>query len=352
MAQAALTAKPIATDSMEVLKRLLVPTGRGSLVSPNVLENEPSLALPQARTQGEAESNDQLKRFLGLESSPLLDQQRKDLTVRDEAINAANISATPEVSAQTDRTQRDKLALAGEPNRVEGAGNLAVEELKTQAAADIESGRRKQVEDLLQGQGGGTNAQDAPFKMSINAQGQPTFAPNQMPAMIQRSYAQLSDAKIKTDQTLAEAERLYPGILEAADSADTSTASPGWMDVLTGNAGKYGGASDLAGAANERLKYTVGVQTPFSNLAQSASFGNIEQMAGQMPGIRGLTQIMPMFKEHQSRWGKETPLATVQRLKHMSKLMDDSLVNMKSGEGVSGGAATADAYADPNYQPR
>ncbi len=154
-----------------------------------------------------------------------------------------------------------------------------------------------------------------------------------MPALVQRAHNQLTDARDKTLSALQEAERMYPGINDEATKADTGGA-PGWMSFATGiGSQKYGSAVDLAKAANDRLKYTVGVPTPFSRLAQESSFGNIEQMAGQLPGVRGLATITPLFKEHQSRWGKETPLATVQRLRHMAGIMDQTLGTIESGGG-------------------
>ncbi len=61
-------------------------------------------------------------------------------------------------------------------------------------------------------------------------------------------------------------------------------------------------------------------------------------MAGQLPGVRGLATIAPLFKEHQARWGKETPLATVQRLRHMAAIMDQTLSTIEGGAGAEDSA--------------
>lgn len=240
----------------------------------------------------------------------------------------------PTLKAAADTKYKEEMALAGEPNRVKGVGDLNVETLKAKTQTDQETARRAQVDQILQRQNGANGGSGGSgFKMSINAAGEPTFAPDAMPALVQRAHSQLLDARQKTQQALAEAERLYPGITAAAQHADQQPQAPGWSDILTGGAGKYGGLSDRAGALNDRAKYTLGFATPFSKLAQEASFGNIEQMAGQLPGVRGLATITPMFKEHQSRWGHETPLATVQRLMHMDGIMGDTLTNIEHGGG-------------------
>lgn len=252
--------------------------------------------------------------------------------------------------------QGNKMALAKAPNEVAAAGDLAVQQAKGQDTRELATQQRKSQSDLIKSLTGGGGVAGAPggarvngsggvgqLKMSINAKGEPTFAPNPMPALVSRAYNQLKDARDKTVAALDEAERMYKGINDEALKADaTPPGEPGVGNALKGigsyatgiGAQKYGSAGDQMGAGLERLKYTMGMPTAFSKLAQEASFGNIEQMAGQLPGVRGLATISPMFKEHQSRWGHETPLATVQRLRHMAELMDQTLQGIENGESV------------------
>ncbi len=237
---------------------------------------------------------------------------------------------SPDQTERRNTEQANKMALATGPADVAAKGNLAVEEAKSKGALDLSKQQNEQTRALLtdvngEADTGGDNiGGPGTFKPAINATGGVSLTQNVLPALVVRARDQLTDARNKTLEALSEAERMYPGINDESGGADAGK-SAGWMDFLTGGGQKYGSAADMAGAANERLKYTMGLPTPFANLAQSASFGNIEQMAGQLPGVRGLATITPLFKEHQSRWGHETPLATVQRLRHMAAIMDDTL---------------------------
>ena len=248
---------------------------------------------------------------------------------------------SPQETELASRDVAGKAAINAAPAQAAAAGGLATEHAKTEGALQLEQDKRKGTLDLMQQlngggqqgeQGGAALGAPGAFKPSINAEGGVSFTETAMPALMQRAHSQLGDAQQKTLAALDEAEKMYPGINDAATKADQQPNAPGWGSFLTGMGGqKYGSATDMAGAANDRLKYTVGVPTPFSKLAQEASFGNIEQMAGQLPGVRGLATITPMFKEHQSRWGHETPLATVQRLRHMAAIMDQTIGDMEHG---------------------
>lgn len=252
------------------------------------------------------------------------------------------------LAKQQEQDQRDyelKKLLA--VPQAQGANAIALEQEKNRGALKLQEDERKGKESFIQsmiggsgghaggagGAGGLNSGAPGSYKMSINASGNPAFQPVQMPALVQRAHGQLEAARDRTLAALSEAEKLYPGINDSAGSADTG-GEPGWLSTLTGiGAPKYGSAASAASAANSRLKYTLGVPTPFARLAQEASFGNIEQMAGQLPGVRGLATIAPLFKEHQSRWGHETPLATVQRLRHMADIMDQTLQSIEGGAG-------------------
>lgn len=249
----------------------------------------------------------------------------------------------PDVTAQRNEDLSNKLALASAPAEAAAKGNLAVENAKTEGAIREKSAQTDATQKLLEAIGGGSGGggksgglvgPGGTVKPTINANGGVSFTTTQMPALVQRARNQLLDARDKTLGALEAAEKQYKGINDEATRADEAPAAPGIMSFLTGGGQKYGNAMDMAGARMDRAKYDFGLPTPFSDLAQTASFGNIEQMAGQLPGVRGLATITPLFKEHQSRWGHETPLATVQRLRHMAKLMDDTLHTLDtSGAG-------------------
>lgn len=260
----------------------------------------------------------------------------------------------PEQQRMEAQKQKAAIDVATAPQKVAGEYGIRQEQAKSQGALDLDQQKRQGVQQTLQtlqGANGGANGIAGPggsIKPAINANGGVSFTVSQMPDMVRRAHAQLGDARDKTVNALAEAERMYPGITQTAGASDKGEPT-GWGSFLAGGQ-KYGGASDLLGAANERLKYTLGVPTPFSKLAQEASFGNIEQMAGQLPGVRGLATIAPMFKEHQSRWGHETPLATVQRLRHMLSMMNETIGGMEHGDNNTESAPT-DLEADPTNDP-
>lgn len=242
--------------------------------------------------------------------------------------------------------QQDELTKLLAVPKQQGQNAIALEGAKTQGALALEQDKRQGTKNLLESLTGGAGAAGgsgsashlggpgSSIKPAINANGGVSFSVTQMPALVQRARNQLMDAHDKTLSALSEAERMYKGINDAATQADVNP-STGFGSYVTGmGAQPYGSAKDQLGAMTERAKYTLGMPTPFANLAQTASFGNIEQMAGQLPGVRGLATITPLFKEHQSRWGHETPLATVQRLRHMASLMEETLHTLDtSGAG-------------------
>lgn len=313
-------------------------------------------ALLEMKRSLEHQASDPLHTFSGATRADVEDEQNTLNESPDFGVDAqkrtkdvedlnAEMSAynRPDVTAERKQTFADKLALASAPAVEAAKGNLAVENAKTEGALREKNAQTDATQKLLEAIGGGgghtgaSNGLVGPggsIKPTINASGGVSFTTTQMPALVQRARNQLMDARDKTLSALDAAEKQYPGINDGATGTDASAQSPGWLSWLTGGAGKYGGATDQLGARNERLKYDFGLPTPFSELAQTASFGNIEQMAGQLPGVRGLATITPLFKEHQSRWGHETPLATVQRLRHMAKLMDETLTTLDtSGAG-------------------
>lgn len=245
---------------------------------------------------------------------------------------------SPEATGQRKDALAEALMKAEAPAKAAASGALAVEQEKNRGDLERQNNQLENTKRLLQtltgGQGGPAGVQGGlagpggSIKPTINASGGVSFTTTQMPALVQRARNQLLDAHSKTVEALQQAEKMYPGINAQIDKDETQGAegSTSFGSFLTGvGAPKYGSARDFAKARAERAKYDWGIPTPFSELAQAASFGNIEQMAGQLPGVRGLATITPLFKEHQSRWGHETPYQTARRLHGMAKMMEETI---------------------------
>jgi hypothetical protein len=291
-----------------------------------------------------------------IDADPDMGVQAQAVTRKVQAQNAATLAYDqPDAVRQRKEADAVKMALAVGPAEVASKGNLAAAVEKNRGELERDNAQRKGTQDLLDvltsgkgsaggGATGGIAGPGGSIKPTINAAGGVSFTTTQMPALVQRARNQLMDARDKTVNALHEAETQYPGINEEAEKVDQTPAGSGsalgrMFSGVTGvGAPKYGGPTDRANAAIERANYTLGIPTPFSRLAQEASFGNIEQMAGQLPGVRGLATITPMFKEHQSRWGHEAPLASAQRLRHMVRLMNETLHTLDtSGAGGDAG---------------
>lgn len=313
-------------DSLAVLKRMVIPTGEDEGVSQNVYENDPELGLPQARTSGDFAGNERLKQMLGLGPSPLLQQQRKDLTAQDEAINQARIAANPEVSAEAATAQKEKLALAGEPNRVLGQSQLA-----------LQKGEQEGTKNLIESMGStGQSGGPQSMRMSINAKGEPTFAPP--PPMGQQEQALIDSTHAIANlgvPLLSKYEAKYPGI-----SNDPQKYGSPLSDTLTQKLGKG--------------IYSFGGMTDNDELLQ-------ESAAIQAWGVRALASgritkpLMDMISAHLPQPGF-SPGANYDRLK---RLLTDVLPAQLQGvnEGHSGAplmqpGGGSDPYQDPNYQPR
>lgn len=97
--------------------------------------------------------------------------------------------------------------------------------------------------------------------------------------------------------------------------------SQSWGDFIKGGKGDYNSLGDLLSAAGERAKYSV-MATPQSRAIQAGSFANLQQLAGQFPGVRGFGLLLPMMEEHQGRYGHETYASTYNRAVGMRDIMD------------------------------
>ena len=263
--------------------------------------------------------------FTGTAAQATQAEAEKNLTSRQDFLS-------PLATQVREKQQADALALKTAEAKQLGENTLAVTKQQQDPMMKFLEG--------ASAPGGGPSAimggPGATLKPSFDTAGRMSLSVQPMAALVQRAHNQLMDARDKTLGALKEAEANYPGINDAVVGVDKpgGSALGRLFSTVTGmGAPKYGSATDAANARLERLNYSMGVPTPFSKLAQEASFGNIEQMAGQLPGVRGLATITPMFKEHQSRWGHETPLATVQRLRHMVDIMDQTLGTIESSGG-------------------
>lgn len=310
-------------DSLDLLKKFVMPDG--SAVSSGVIENDPELGLPIATTNADFAGNERLKQLIGLGPSPELQQQRKDLDTQDVAVNQARIAANPEVTAQADRLQAQKLALAEAPNRIAGANELAVQRVK-----------QAPLEELLKNQvaGSPTGMQFTPSvsENGITMHGEAPPKLNQQEQAMVDSAHQISALGMPL---MAKYETRYPGIAQ-----DPS---------------KYG--SLLSDTLSEKLTkgaYNFGGTTDNSELLQDAA-------AIQAWGVKALASgritkpIMEMISAHLPQPGF-SPGANYDRLR---RLITDVLPAQLQGisEGRGAGALTlpqppSDPRNDENWQPR
>lgn len=113
----------------------------------------------------------------------------------------------------------------------------------------------------------------------------------------------------------------------SATSPSSSPAGPSgaqsWQDFIMGTGPRaYNGLMDSLNAMSERAKYGF-MSTPLAPLIQNESFGNLEQLQAQFPGVRGFSYLLPKLKEHQSNFGKgESPDASYNRLHELTGIMD------------------------------
>lgn len=315
-------------NALEALKKFVLP--RGSIVSRNVAEADPELALPEP-TQGvmtapdaQLAANERVKQMFGLGPSPAMQQQQKELQSRDEAINNARISANPEVTAQTDRLYKEKLGLAGEPNRIAGQNALAVEKQKQEPLNRF----------MDQQTAAGPNAMK--FIPSVSESGV-SFrgeAPDKLNAQEQALVDSAHQISALGVPLLSKYEAKYPGI-----GTDPKKYGSPLSDTLTEKLGKgiysFGGMTD-----NDAL------------LQESAAI--------QAWGVRALaggriTQaIMDLINAHLPQPGF-SPGANYDRLHRLiSNILPAQLQGISEGHGsqaLSLPSAT-DPYRNPDYQPR
>ncbi len=316
-------------NSLDVLKKYLLPTG--DTVSENVAENDPELALPQARSNADFAGNARLKEVLGLGPSRGLQEQRNQATASDVAVNQARIAANPEVSAEADKAYQEKLALAGEANRVSGQSQLALQQDQQKATKDLIGSM---------GSGSGTGG-TGPMRMSINAKGEPTFAP---PTPMGQQEQQLIDSAHQINALggplLEKFQAKYPGI-----DQDPQKYGNVFADTLAPKIGK--------------AAYMFGGMTDNDALMQEAA-------TIQAWGVRALAggritkPLMEMISAHLPQPGFSAG-ANYDRLKRlMTEILPAQLQGVGEGHGANAltlpsstatGGSSPD-YSDPQYQPK
>ncbi len=274
----------------QALERLRAIGGRaipGSEFTPSDL-TDPSAQLYALQEQRKSELDD--PRFYG---SPHLDQLKATL--------GQDLAESP-ITQQ--RTQLAQAAASDQQAQAEGFANS-----REKAAY-----QRKQAEQAA----GAQQAEQLGRAAEARAQAAYTGA-----------SADIVKGLPKTPTGVTEAAPAPPSNDPYARTAVPKSQS--FMSYLTGQGAlPYNSASDMMDAAGERLKYNVGMATPFSPLAQEESYKNLEQLVAMFPGVRGFQYIIPLIKEHQDSWGHETPLSTYTRAVDLRRMLDTTSTELDS----------------------
>lgn len=131
-----------------------------------------------------------------------------------------------------------------------------------------------------------------------------------------------------------------PGAPQAATPPVKTEGQP-WADFIMGKGPNSLGSA--LGAMSERQKYGM-MSTPMSDMIQNESFGNLEQLQAQFPGVRGFSYLLPKLKEHQSHFGQglQTPQASYDRLGNMTQILDELEQDMSDPNSHMAQSATGE----------
>lgn len=313
-------------NSSDVLRRFLDPRGQG--VSENVVESDPSLAEPIATTNLEQESNDKVRRLLGLGPSPALAQQRKDLDARDSAIAAAYTKADPQVSAEADKDFAEKLKLAGEPNRVAGENAVALEHVKQAPMERF----------LNSGAGGADNITGEPieWKPTITENGV-TLSGVPQPAMV-RQQAHTATVGLGQIQNLRDLVTTLDqhGLIGPVAGRTGEALTASGLD-------KYLMSKDAARAFND-------FKTQTSLLKSNVAMAHGGSRGGSNAAI--LQRFDELVNPHQSAEGIRGGLDAFERwlTAYANAKKSDEMDAADAALGVTGGGGgMADQYDNPNW---
>lgn len=312
-------------NSLDVLKKYLLPNG--DAVSENLAENDPTLALPQARTNAEFAGNERLKQVLGLGPSSALQQQRKDLTAQDEAVNQARIAANPEVSAEAKTRQEEKLALAGEPNRVSGQSALAVEKQKQVPLMNF----------MDQQASGATYPSTMHFKPTVSENG-------------------ISFTGVEEPQQVRNQEH----------SAKVGLGGVSALRNIVQTLNKHGYIGPVAGRTGEALT-SSGLDSYLMNPEAAKAFNDFKTQASLVKsnmamthgGARGgaspalAARFDALINPHQSAASLQGGLDAFERwLTAYANAKNSVELDAADQELGVGGGGGADPYSNPDYQPK
>jgi hypothetical protein len=311
-------------NALDALKKFVLP-GSEDAVSSGVLENDPELGLPIATTNAEQDSNDKLKRMIGLGPSPMVQRQGRDLAAQDTAISQARTAAQPDVLAESDRLQKQKLALAGEPNRVAGENSLAVEKQKQAPLLDFMNKQQSS---------GGVTGAPMEFTPSISENG--------------ISFHGQPEAKLNAqEQSMVDSAQ---GITALGQPLLQKFAAkyPG----IDANPEKYGSLlADTLAPKIGKAAYMFGGMTDNDALMQDSAAIQAWGMKALMNG-RINRQMMDLISAHLPQPGF-SPGANYDRLRRlMTEIIPSQLQGISAGRGANPmqlPQAPADPYSDPNW---
>ncbi len=314
-------------NSLDVLKKYLLPTG--DTVSENVAENDPELALPQARSNADFAGNARLKEVLGLGPSRGLQEQRNQATASDVAVNQARIAANPEVSAEADKAYQEKLALAGEANRVTGAGNLAVE-------------KQKQVPLMNFMDQQANNSATAPnamhFKPTVSENGI-TFTGVEEPQQVrnQEHAAQVGLGGISALRNIVQTLDKHGSIGPVAGRFGEAATSSGLDSYLM--------SPEASQAFND-------FKTQSSLVKSNMAMAHGGARGGASPALAA--RFDAMINPHQSAAALKGGLDAFERwlTAYANAKSSTDLDAADQSLGIGGQASSPDQYSDPHYQPK
>lgn len=256
-----------------------------------------------------------------------VDAEEKRQQEQTDAENKAQIASLPDVSAEADKAQAEKLALAGEPARVAGKN-----------AIDLEHVKQGPLETLLNGQPSSTSG-PMQFKPTVTESGiTMTGVPEPAQVLNQQHAAQIGLSQ-------------YPKMREIIDTLD-----------------KHGMIGPIAGRAAD-IATSTGLDKVFLSPEASRAFNDFKAQASLMKsnmamvhgGSRGggSPAIAKRFDDLVNT--AQTPAALKGAIdaferwqtQYANAKNSDEMDAADAALGVTGGQyEPPDVYANPDYQPK
>jgi len=138
-------------------------------------------------------SPSEYNRELDAQNAQTLAEQNARDNVRLATESKAQTEELPNVAAQADKAQQEKLAIARAPNEATAAGNLAVEKAKAAQAADAQKHKEDVMQTFLGMQNAGSTGPK--YKMSVNANMDPSFSEIPPPPMSNQTRQMAESSK-------------------------------------------------------------------------------------------------------------------------------------------------------------